>query len=1458
MQQYRVNFGLLIGLAVGMLVLSAATFGLHQFQINRNADTLIAAAEKAQQEGELKNAIREYANYLTVRRDDTEVRRKLANLRLKLLEQPKFDPEDVNEAIRYLEEYVMQYPEEKEVQKGLVDLYGRFGNNQQALDHLARMLEKYPDDPKLQVERVEYLIRTRKFDGADGAIAQSKKVIGYDDKTDTFDAKKALAPNDTTIYANCAALLRSVQNKPELADRVMDQLVKVNPELPAAYLQRGQYYVSYGEPDRGQRDIEKAYKLAPKDPDVLLAMAARAEANKRLDRARELLEVAVKENPQDERFYQALAGLEMRDQKYKEALVFIDDGLKAVPADKAQNLLFYKAELQLLAGDLDGVKLTQEDMRKAGFREEFMRWIDARKLLAQNKWYEASQQLAALQATLGEGGPYADQLGMQLALAYEKSGQLDQADMTYQNILKRSPSNEPAKAGVQRVALMMRRPEKSAKEEDLDQRIAEILKRPKAEQNWKEIDAELDKLAKDRKIEGAALDLFWARVLLSRRDFVEARKRLVAGKLKDSENLQIQQLAVILLRAEDEQKGPANSLRLLDQVVGKFGDKPELRLERADSLIAQNQIKRDDEKLKQELADLGKLPESWNESDRVTFLNGMAARYLNIGLREEATENLKKVAAIQPNELQTRVALFALALEANDDVAMKEAQDQILRVVGSKEDSNWLFSEARRLLSLYRRGQADKDTLSDIRQLTERAMRDRPNWFELQLLSAELALLEGNNQQALVHFEKAQELGQPNANAVLLHVRLLLSEGRYEPAKALIEQLPPAIREGDLGQIYAEVLANTGDTAEAVKVIQKFAEAAPKAADRQLALGQMLARSAAASGTTEAQRKEWMATAGKALTSAVELGPEIPQTWLALLSYQLVQRDNEAAMQTLQRAQLGLPEDQLIGVLAKGNEILGQWFNAENIYRTALESQPDNLALSQELANFYLGQAYPRPDKLAKATPLVNKILHAGADGKLQPNDPSLMWARRTAAQMLAATGDYQKLLRAEQLLASNALDGSLPAEDRIRMAQILATRRDPISRRKAKSLFEQVKKDQRLMLQDDILLGQVYYALGEWDKCKSQMQTTVARNPDSIDAKALFINMILQRGNEREINNLAVRYLDELRKTAPGDARTVQLVVELGSKIGKQEQTRKYLLGLLPKVSKPEEIDPQQIPLMEFIASLLVKLDDLDNAEKIYRMVVARQPNKSLALANFLGTHRDVDQSMKMLSDAYKPEFTEPICRVAIEIVRTRRDDVGDKYDSQIQGWLDRGLLESPDSVTLLMLQAEFADVEKDYDKAAEIYKSLLARKDVTGVTRAIVLNNLAFLVALAGNEDEAGVDSLKLVQEAAQILGPTADILDTEAVILSVKGDYPKAIRDLDNSLTDNPTPAKYFHKAVAHLGAGENTAAIKAWDDAHKLNKDVRSALNRMEFEHYDRTKAKIEQIRSQSQKLTRAAG
>jgi tetratricopeptide (TPR) repeat protein len=126
------------------------------------------------------------------------------------------------------------------------------------------------------------------------------------------------------------------------------------------------------------------------------------------------------------------------------------------------------------------------------------------------------------------------------------------------------------------------------------------------------------------------------------------------------------------------------------------------------------------------------------------------------------------------------------------------------------------------------------------------------------------------------------------------------------------------------------------------------------------------------------------------------------------------------------------------------------------------------------------------------------------------------------------------------------------------------------------------------------------------------------------------------------------------------------------------------------------------------------------------------------------------------------------------------------------------------------------------------------------------VVLNNLAFLLALAGPSAASDVDPLKRVQEAAQIMGPNSDILDTRAVVLIARKQYKQAIHDLELAVTDNPTDAKYFHKAQAHLLAGENAAAVQAWEKAEELGL-TRDSLNRMEHDRYEEVKAKINQIR-----------
>jgi cellulose synthase operon protein C len=445
----------------------------------------------------------------------------------------------------------------------------------------------------------------------------------------------------------------------------------------------------------------------------------------------------------------------------------------------------------------------------------------------------------------------------------------------------------------------------------------------------------------------------------------------------------------------------------------------------------------------------------------------------------------------------------------------------------------------------------------------------------------------------------------------------------------------------------------------------------------------------------------------------------------------------------------------------------------------------------------------------------------------------------------LATTQDYQNLVKAEKLLASNSQNGSLTTEDKLEMAAILASRPEPVSRFKAIGLLEEVSRSQPLNEAAGITLADLYYNTGDWSKYSRQIEKAIATYPESAASRENYIRKLLVRGDKQSIEE-ATEQLGRLRQIAPQDPAVFELTVRLAGKIGREQQVRGELLRLVPDFAKIKELTPQQAQMLSMLAALFIELKDLESAERIYTEMAARDVNHIPALANFLGIHRNVEECFAKLDEVYAPERTLPILQVAMSVVRQRRDAVGDKFDENIQRWLDAGLRENPDSIPLMIVQADLYDLQERYDDAAAIYSKLLDRSDLIGLRRAVVLNNLSFLVALAGSEAKVDDDPLKLVQEAASIMGPNSDILDTRAVVLMAMERYKQAIQDLELAVTDNPTASKYFHLADAHLRDGGNRAAVQAWEKAEELGLS-RDAINRLEIDRYEEMKTKIGQIR-----------
>ncbi|HVT26803.1 MAG TPA: tetratricopeptide repeat protein [Lacipirellulaceae bacterium] len=1447
MQEYRINYSLLIGLIIGTFVCSGAIYALHQYQNSRQSGWLISEAEKAVTDKDYRGAVQYYQQYLSIHPEDKDTWIKYGNTFLDLAGQDDVTPDELGAAIQALELMLRdpglaRLPETKKLRRRLATFYGRdnIRNYSSALDHLNLLLDADPNDVELQVRRATYLAKSGDLTTA---VKESYKLIGYNPKADDFDLKKATAPHAVEVYFNLAGILRGQEKNDQLAERVVNQMIHVNPTDAEAYVDRGRLRAAWGDMNGARADAKKAYELKPNDSDVLLFNADIASQDKEIDKARQFVATAKKLHPKEARIYQRGAGLEMQDKKFDKAMAELDEGVKAVGGSAAMNLMFVKARLQIESGDLKGARQTVDDMQQVHkLLPVVADYFDALFLLAENKWYEAAESLNKLRPRIsGFGEDMETELDYDLGLCYEHLGHYEQAQQKFEQIVERNPQNAPAAAGVERMKLRRGLEGSNSAADPTYTAMMEELKKPKPEQDVSKINKLIEDMSKNRKLDEMGDLLFKAQVAIMREDYDGAAQYLIQAGKRSPNDLRVNRLKIQLARL-DPKIGPAKALEYLQKLIEQLGDQPSLRLDKADILVSLNKDKEDKQQLKQQLAELVTGIDKWTDQQKVELWRGMARCYINLNMMDEARQFLNLAADKEPNDLPLRLALFSMALDANDAEGMKTAQEKILQIVGDKGDCDYLYTEARRRLWQLRRGQLSRDSLGDIRSLVTRALDQRPESSELYALLAEIELVSNNPASALKNYDEAEKLGRPAPTAVAMHIRLLADNGRFDDAGKLLDRIPEVVRQSLLGPLYAEVLFRTNQVDEAIKQARAATEADPTSAANQYWYSQLLARSAQAKDIAKERHNQIMDQAIQAMRKATQLQPEFPDAWFALINYNLMQDKEPEANAALRDAQLVLSGDNLAIFLARSYEILHRWFDAETMYREFYETNPSDLQRAQQLAAFYMGPMYPRPDRQAKATPLINQILKAGADGKLPANDRNLLWARRTAATILAGTGDYQNLRKAENLLTSNSQDGSLLIEDKLALAQILAPRPEPLSRSKAIALLEDVSQVQQLNEAASIVLGELYYETGhEW---VSQMEKTVSRFPNSIRARESYARKLLARGDQGSIDR-AKTLVSEMQKLSPNYPASFELAVRVAGKLGKQKQVRDALLQRLPDFSKIKKLDASQEQTLATFAGLLVDLNDLDSAEKIYSELASRDPALVYNQAMFLGMHRSPEQCFAKLNEIYSADKVSKILDVALSVARERRDKIGDKFDADIQRWIDAGLRENPDSMTMLMKQADLFDLQKRYDDAETLYSKLLKRPDLKGPVRAVVLNNLAYILALAG-KSTATDDPMKLIVEAAGILGPNSDILDTRAVVSMSRQQYKAAISDLELSVTDNPTASKYFHLAEAHLGAGEKREAVEAWEKAEGLGLN-RDSLNRMEHDRYEQVKAEINKIR-----------
>ena len=175
--------------------------------------------------------------------------------------------------------------------------------------------------------------------------------------------------------------------------------------------------------------------------------------------------------------------------------------------------------------------------------------------------------------------------------------------------------------------------------------------------------------------------------------------------------------------------------------------------------------------------------------------------------------------------------------------------------------------------------------------------------------------------------------------------------------------------------------------------------------------------------------------------------------------------------------------------------------------------------------------------------------------------------------------------------------------------------------------------------------------------------------------------------------------------------------------------------------------------------------------------------------------------------------------------------------------------LRDDPESVRRMLLEAEILETQAKYEESVAKYENVLKRDDVPRMMSAAAKNNLGFLLTLLNQRTD---EAEQLINEALEVYGPVDDILDTRAVVRMARKDYDAAVEDMSLATSLSNDPVKFYHFAKANLLAGNDQAALKAWERAQKLGftKEKLPVLERPDF---DQVKGGIEGLRTQNAKL-----
>jgi tetratricopeptide (TPR) repeat protein len=1363
----RLNVRFLIGLLAVVVVLGLGVHFLHAYQVRQHID---AVKERG-----------DYTRALTYNPDDTESRLARADA---LESKDRRTAAEQRQLFADYEYVLLREKDRHDVRRRQVQAALNIGRVKDAITHLDYLLqEAFPNDGELEQLLASCYERQRDYEQA---VRWYQKAIEH-------------APNAVPAYVGLARVLQTHQYQPEQADQVMEDLVDKNPDNAEARLARANHLRMRGGPiEEVAKEVGQAQKTAPDEAATILAAAKLALSQGHLDEAREHLRRGLELHPENPEMYRTLANLETQAKRLDEALAALEQGLEKVPEPGRTSLLHYKGSLLVQQGKLADAEAVIAELRKKKVARAFIDELNARILMHQGQWLEATRLLEKLRPLVAANPEFSGQVEQLLGYCFEKRGETEPALAHYREALTLNPESTAATLGLASVLATRRQWAESLaeyqkilpKDPALAPRVAHLmvlinLNLPPEKRNWAEVNQVLDQAAQMLP-DATEVPILRAEVLVAQGQAEEAQSLLEAAR--DAQPTKVE-LWRALASVWETRGQPEKGLETLDQAVARLGDRLDLRLARAAYWSKPGR-----EGAAEALAKLEEDSGKFTVEEETQLLRGLAGAQFRVGNFDEARRLWTQVAAKQPKDLGARLVLFDLASQAGDEEALDNLVHEI-RAIEGEAGADWRYAKATRLIAAARKG--DKHGLAEANTLLGEVAALRPTWAAVRAMQAEVQDLEGNQPAAIDKYRQAIALGERSPGVFRRIVQLLSASGQYAEAAQLLaklqEQGPLA---GDLLRLQAVVNIQNQDMANAIAVARQPIDAGSKDPREHAWLAQVLA---AAGQNDEATQRFAEAT-------QLEGADKLAEVWVWYVQFLARTAQAAKAQEVIQEAEKKLAKEIASSVLADCFEALNQLDKAEAIHRAALEAKPNDLALLRSVANFYM-----RHLLLAKAEPLLTKILEPG----MQAPQGDVLWARRGLAMRMALAGDYQQFLRARQLIEQNIKEGGGAAEDLRAKASILAVRAS--TQPEAVRILEEQQRTQPPTPDQQLLLADLYEKTRQWPKARD-IYRSVGMQSNQSAVVALCAGKLLRHD---ELGGAAA-WLDRLQKLEPESPHTLEIhALVLAKAQGRPEEAGQLLTAY---AQKPDAN-------LDWAAALLEEAGQLQAAEELHRKLLAGsgRREKIAPFVAFLSRHDRTQEALDLCDEVWKSGTAEQAAALMMGVLHAAKPATAQECKQAERRLLD-ALAKEPSSLALLIHLAALRQLQQDYPEAETIYRRILSPSSRSPV----VLNNLAWLVALRGGKTD---EALALINEALNLAGPASALLDTRAVVQLARGKAAAAIDDCRVAIQETPSAIRYFHLARAQLMAKDRRAAAASFKEAQALNL-TRESVHPLEQAAYDR--------------------